>query len=361
LKALLLKLVYWAWGLTILVVTLVCCVASSIALAFPEHAARLGYTNGCNSCHVSPTGGGSLTAYGRSTAEELATIPRPGAGRFFGLDQPDWLATGGDTRHVNINAPGFHRKLWMQSDFELGLQPSSEVWLVGSAGYYGEERKLESRRSYLLWTPSKYVSLRIGKFFPAFGLLIPDHTVATRSGLGFREGEETYNAEIRLHNTLFDLFVSALFGKEWQLGVNEDHIEGKARDAGVATRLTAAVTKTMQVGASHRYLASVERLEHTAGAFWNLGITRDLYLLAEADRVLTFPRGDYASHRDVAMAELGYEFARGLHIQGTYEFEQTNRWGYGLQWFPLPHVELNSRAKSQDGLWQSVLMTHLYF
>ncbi|MFM8315618.1 MAG: hypothetical protein ACKOA8_15160, partial [Deltaproteobacteria bacterium] len=59
--------------------------SSSLALSYPEFI-RHGYMN-CTSCHVSPTGGGALTEYGRSLSDEvLSRWSRPGeSGFLYGL------------------------------------------------------------------------------------------------------------------------------------------------------------------------------------------------------------------------------------------------------------------------------------
>lgn len=356
------RVVYIGWGLTLLLVTLACCVASLTALGFPENA-RLGYATGCTGCHLSPSGGGALTTYGRSTAEELSTFRWEKSGQIFGaLEQPEWLALGGDGRHVLIQTPYFRRQFWMQNDLELGLRLSPEVWLAGSAGVYGPERVAEYRRHYLLWVPGRNVSVRLGRFTEAYGLGLPDHTSATRRPLGFNEGQETVNAELRVHGDLGEVFLTGLFGKEGEVSFKGDEYRGKARDSGVSLRASAALGSKFQVGGSYRYLVDTERAENTFGAFLSGGLTRDLYLLSEVDRLLSYSiGGSPPTHQDVSYTELGYEVFRGIHLLSTYEFERSTRYGYGLTWYPLPHVEISGRAKHQDGLWQSLLLTHLYF
>ena len=71
------------------------------AHAYPE-LVRHGYVN-CTSCHVSPTGGGILTSYGRQlSAEILSSSAREGEGDFIygALGLPEWLDLGGDLRSV---------------------------------------------------------------------------------------------------------------------------------------------------------------------------------------------------------------------------------------------------------------------
>src|SRR5271170_7738780 len=83
--------------------------ASPFAHGFPEMA-RIGYQN-CIACHVSPTGGGVLTPYGRGmTSDILSTWHADGEDAIgHGLIKdkdgkpyatPDWLQLGGDSRWI---------------------------------------------------------------------------------------------------------------------------------------------------------------------------------------------------------------------------------------------------------------------
>src|SRR5665213_1369307 len=74
-----------------------------VAMAFPEMV-RHGYVN-CTSCHVSPSGGGVLTPYGRQQATDLLSTwsTEKEAGPVQGLLQtPEWLNLGGDLRTIEI-------------------------------------------------------------------------------------------------------------------------------------------------------------------------------------------------------------------------------------------------------------------
>src|SRR5688500_1071067 len=73
---------------------------SSEAWAYPE-LIRHNYTN-CTSCHVSPTGGGILNAYGRAlSGEVLSTWYREGEERFaYAVTPPEWLNLQADYKSV---------------------------------------------------------------------------------------------------------------------------------------------------------------------------------------------------------------------------------------------------------------------
>src|SRR5262245_57728076 len=65
---------------------------------------RHGYVN-CATCHVSPTGGGTLSEYGRALSlEALSTWGNEGESDFlYGVVKPpSWLLLGGDFRMLQV-------------------------------------------------------------------------------------------------------------------------------------------------------------------------------------------------------------------------------------------------------------------
>ena len=196
------------WALSVLVF-----LQAGIALGYPE-TIRHGYNKACSTCHVSPTGGGVTTDYGRMASEDFASFaPTESAGLLGGaLPSVDWLKVGGDTRYMDLQTSGFHKAFLMQNDVELALG-TEEVTFAATYGRYGDDgTPPESRRNYVLWRPSPYFSARAGRFFPAYGLGIPDHTAATRGPLGFGEGKESVNAELGGHADFGELFVTGAAG-----------------------------------------------------------------------------------------------------------------------------------------------------
>src|SRR5665213_92015 len=90
---------YWVTACLILLQFL----SPKVAMAFPEMI-RHGYVN-CTSCHVSPSGGGVLTQYGRQLSGDLLSMAATEKETPFlhGLVQtPEWLLGGGDFRAVEI-------------------------------------------------------------------------------------------------------------------------------------------------------------------------------------------------------------------------------------------------------------------
>lgn len=313
---------------------------ADFALAFPENV-RKGAT--CAACHVSPSGGGALTNYGRSTSEELATFGPEGSGRLLGVvPLPDWFAVGGDARYVSLGVPeaDFYRSFVMQRDLELAVRLDT-LWVAASVGQYGEDLKTESRRAYVAWTPAKGVTLRAGKYFPTFGLMVPDHTVTTRRGVGWDQGTESYNAELMLRSDVGELSMAYVAGE-------------KDLMSGTTTRATLYLGEYAQVGTSAWYGATPETSWLVYGAH-ALAWYEPFYVMGEAYR-----RYDDTTATDTAYAKAGAEIYRGVHTYATYEVGgPQERWGAGLTWFPLPHLETTVEGKySADGTYSYTALMH---
>ncbi len=171
--------------------------------------------NRCTSCHHSPTGGGLLTPYGRSLSrQELSTTGRTPAGMeprtegggeesfLFGAlgDTLGPLSLGVDLRpsHLHTEGAGVEddRDFFMNADLlaawrshgwtlygELGRQPRSNGTKIDSyeywVGYQGEK-----------------LGFRVGRFLPAYGVRLADHTAYTRSPLGLDSFDQVYGLEL---------------------------------------------------------------------------------------------------------------------------------------------------------------------
>jgi hypothetical protein len=340
-------------------------VFARVGPAFPEMG-RLGYSS-CQSCHISPTGGGNLTQYGKSVADDfLGTWSYPGASQnLFGLaDTPAWLDIGGDIRTIRLQIDTGEtptpppRTFLMQSDLEIALHAGPRISVAGSWGYYGiplpvnllgDEAEPESRRYYVIIKPYHWISLRAGKFLPAYGLMIPDHTVNIRAGLFWPQGSETLNTEIGLW-------------QEWGEVVATHSIADPLSGTLASDTLRASVYlgKSYQVGISGHKAESAS----SVGLFTIAGITKKLFILAEAD---------YKTTQDTQVYQLwattGLELFKSfiVLVNGFATIQETSTamgFGYGFQWFPFPHFELLAKIESlrndRGHVSTYVLMGHYY-
>lgn len=360
-------------GYTLIVLVLLALVVTvltaTIAFAFPENV-RHGYPS-CAACHVSgAAGGGAVNAYGRSAAAEfMSTWATRGEENVMpGVEAPDWLHVGGDQRYigVRVTSPQFEtfKHFPMQRDFELALQPIKPVTIGGSFGYYGPDKLQEVRRSYLKLQFGDHLSVRAGRFMPAYGIMFPDHRLPTRSGLGFGEGQETHNLEVSLTSGFGEITATGVYGTETSLLGRSDHgyTVDSSYDSGLVVRSALFVGDSTQLGASCLALSSYDSARTAHGVFALVGFTKHLYLLAEYDR--QFKDG---TATDLATAKLGFEPIKGVHVAALGDMLSTQRAaGASLQWFPRPHWELLGEFKrsfavaTEDFVDSGVLMVHYY-
>jgi hypothetical protein len=291
----------------------------SRAEAFPE-LIRHGYVN-CTTCHVSQSGGGILTAYGRGLSQEVLSstgVPHeedPLHGLINQEKMPEWLLVGGDVRAVQtrVETPANEsgRFIWMQADFETAI--------------------------------------RVGRFYPAFGLNIPDHFITTRRNLGFDEGQEMQNVELSWLGENWNFYVTG--------SMSPGEIPESQRESAFSGQAAYAFKERYKVGASVWNGDSDGFKRLILGAHAVLGFTKQFYLLTETD--LQWRSTTTAETRQVTnFQKIGYEFVQGLHAMGLYEYTHTDLadpatvtegMGAGLRFYPRPHFEI-------EGTWEKQKM-----
>ena len=343
------------------------------AQAFPE-LVRYGYVN-CTSCHVSPSGGGVLTEYGRQlSAEALSTWSTEDESAFLykAVPTPQWLNIGGDLRAVEIyrNTPQVwaFRFLNMQEDLELAGTYDKFTADVSGGLYMGN---FESRRYYLNYRPTDEISYRFGKFRQAYGLMEPDHTTPITRGLGWDEDTESYNFEAAWMGANLNVILTANFGP-----MGSTVIPDEMKEKGLAARVGVPFKENYLVGASYFHGVSETANRDVAGPYAMLGFTHHSFLLSEFDFQSVNPSAMSNSTGWVTWNRLDYEFMQGLHGYLTYQLTrpdfqasatQTSAYGIGSQWFPRPHFEFDLLWQRQsepafpdDTLDYVVLLLHYY-
>ena len=188
----------------------------------------------CTACHYSPSGGGLLTAYGRSLSrEEISTFGRQGAaagteastateastgeeGFLFGtLGGESPLQLGLDIRpsHVGVGVPGRmipDRNFLMNLDLQAAWR-QERLTVYGTVGrrpvYGGGE--LVSYEHWVAWQATDTLSVRGGRFLPAYGVRFADHTSFTRERLDLAQDDQVYGIELGVSTDRLLLQVSA--------------------------------------------------------------------------------------------------------------------------------------------------------
>lgn len=340
---------------------------------------RHGYVN-CTACHVSPSGGGILTEYGRELANELlSTWGKEGEGRFLwgAVKNPSWLQLGGDLRTVNVerettSKTKIKKSIRMQQDFEAAVTVK-KVSLVGTFGaqdktIYPDDPYI-SRRHYLVYQATDEFSIRAGRFMQAFGINLPDHAIFTKQGLGWDQGSETYNIEGAYLGEKWNFYLTGVFSRA--------DIESSQQEKGGSTSFSYSIKDKHKIGGSYFYGSSYTTNRHVFGPYAIVSFTPRFFLLTELYAQRTFPRTVADAQWGVVNYQrLNYEITQGLHVfltqqYSNLDFDKSNKrkdtLGLGVQFFPRPHFETvftwekrRNLASSSDYLDWYYLMFHLY-
>lgn len=327
---------------------------SGTAMAYPEFQFSTG-TSRCGECHFAPVGGGLINAYGRD--EAASTISGSGDGRFLhgAIELPEWIAIGGDVRGAAFGRrvrDGVEGAVFpMQAELYVRAA-SGGLSVMATAGYLDALRdrtpltdRLGSREHYVMYeTESKEWYARAGRFLPAFGLRMPDHTAYVRRYTGLHTLEESYGASAgyigdawEVHATaLTPLTLHATAGQHgWGGAV---HVE---KQTGEATGAFSAQAKVMRIdGAIDAWL----------GATWKKWLAdSDLWFAAEVDvgvvqlddvpdvrRVVAYGAVHYRPGKTWGAAFGAHAFDGDLRLADNERVALETRFA----WFPRAHFEI---------------------
>lgn len=342
------------------------------ARAYPYFQLTSG-TDTCGACHVSPTGGGALSEWGRGEAGD--TLARGGDGRFLHgkLELPPWIDVTGDVRVAalvnDVGNPNGAEVAAFPMQAELGVHAGgSGAWhLVASAGVLGSVRGapadatggvvpgdapalpwLVSREHYVMWRPADqgpYV--RAGKFPTPYGLRLADHTTYVRRRLGLALYEEPYGVSGGFLGERWDVHVTGFVSDPWR-GPPDRELGGALMVERRAGPAVAGLSARFVDGADDRR----GRLG-LSGGWWREAWS--LYAMAELD-------GGWESLPGRTRAQLtGYAGlawlpVRGLTIGAAYQHDDVDlgaaddsRRAIDLwsSFLPIAHVELALSTRYQ--------------
>ena len=346
--------------------------------AFPEMI-RNHYVN-CTSCHISPNGGGLLTEYGReiSVANLSTWGSEDEAKPFYNLihENPKDLTIGAFIRGVqtyqNNSQVRFGDYWWMQAELEgayhfggrkqwtvdlsLGVSPDVLNGLLPNGA-----SPLTSHRQFVLYDFDDVNSLRAGKFLADYGVYFQDHTIATRQGIGFDEGAETYNLEYHYHGENWSGSLTLDFGRPDDLGL--------FMEKGAVGNVAYNLNDHDKVGWSVFAGAQNGNSRQLTGPYFLLGFTPHFYFLAESDFQFVQPSQGDSTKGWFTYEKLGYEVTQGVQIylmgqsfvhafNGTYQpLAQTIKYGSttnrlygvgpGVYWYPRPHFYVQLEVQQQ--------------
>jgi hypothetical protein len=332
------------------------------AHAFPEMV-RAGYTN-CTTCHVSPTGGGILTDYGRNLSNEVLSTwgtereaqPLHGLLPDRGESKEDtkWFGVGGDVRAVQVHSENslakINRFIWMQAMADFAYR--YDTWTAEiSVGKYDQNRRGEwvanAERYYLMKQFGEANLIRVGRVIPAFGLNVPEHIAPTRggprgNGLGFGIAQERDVAEWHYIGETWNAAVGYSKGPRDDVSPLEEAFYGQ---------IQRAFAEHYKIGLSAWSGKRETDKRRILGVHGALGFTKQFYMLTETDVQFDQPNAGDSTTGIYGYHKVGYEFHKGIHVFMHMDHMQPNlkqpstfssRWGPGMAFFPRPHFELNA-------------------
>lgn len=359
---------------------------SRSVFAFPDMV-RHGYTH-CTACHTTLTGGGLLNEYGRGLSKELLSqvqfgkikpddeTPKFAYGAF---NTPPNLLLGADFRALQYFSESSKasrgRFLIMQADFDASWQVSERVRVFGSIGRI-EPRDADTVArdyvtsprhgiEYLITKPDSdnRVTIRAGRFMPAYGINFAEHTFVTREPLSFGPARERYAVELAWNNESSSVIATGLLSQT-------DGNKSAGEDGGIL-QYARALGEGNKIGVnyyrSRRYTSSSDYTKREMfGVFAHLKFSEKWYGLFEIDQV----RNEYLAHGVAEIFKVGYEAWQGFHLIGVQEYSSPERrntenqytaYSTGFEWFPAPHWDFYSLyrrehntqtdPKSLDALW----------
>lgn len=349
------------------------------ALAWPTMIAH-GYTS-CAACHVDPSGGGQLTAYGRGMddllvrwhldpAEVESGEPSPTAGFLFGLvPTPEWLNPSGNLRGGPMVVVGGNVAavpLVMATDLEATLDLSPVVahlslgfgWkgmgpaAVVAANPDSGELALVSRAHWLgLKLLDDSLVVRAGRIPVPFGLRNVEHTAAvrdlTRTDLNV---DQQHGVAVAFANELLRAEVMGLLGN---YQIRPDPV----RERGYAGYVEVFALEKLGVGASslltwagRDVATSAPTLRQAHGVFARYAPVEQLALVLETD-ALVDTAFDAAGASTTALGGAGWLQADWAIVPGVKVLPALEAslhgdgkvagW-LGAAWYPLPHTELRA-------------------
>jgi len=335
--------------------------------AFPwmiEH----GY-NGCNECHVDPSGGSVLTNYGRAQGEILVRTHykkmegEPGKEKEFlwSVPLPDGLLIQPEFRGLFIPDPSDIRFILMQADMKMAANTKTFI-ASGSMGFVSEGARgalitkdfrnvrLVAREYWVGVRANANWTVRAGRMNLPFGIRTDQHILYTRGATRTDTNDDQ------------QLGVSAAYGgrklrSEVMAILGNYHISPDAyRERGYSGYVGFAPVKGLEVGISSLVTYAGKGLEtekrtirQAHGLFARYSPVKKFGMFLETNALINTVDGNTVPGF-VSDFHLDGEPVQGLHLKVGGEYCQAafgetrsdaRAWG-AIQWFLAPHVDLRT-------------------
>ena len=318
----------------------------------------------CTACHYSESGGGLLTPYGRSLSrEEISTLGRQGAatdpaqasggeeGFLFGaLSGESPLQLGLDIRpsHLRVNLPDVtleDRNFLMTLDLQAAWR--RDGWTAyGTVGRqpHGSGGRLVSYEHWLAYQVTDGISVRGGRFLPAYGVRFADHTSFTREGLDLAEDGQVYSVEVSASTDRMLLQVSAGPGRA------ESLLQGEGHGAFTSTgRFQFDLSPRAVVAASVRYRGESATGPRSTGGGFSFGYAPAAWLTTWTHADVQYQALRTSNRSYIFANQTSVEALRGVWLRLSPQLRWENgdprgeirRMVYGLDFYPRTHWHVN--------------------
>ena len=288
----------------------------------------------------------------------MATWSRKGEAREFWAAETEYVNIGADLRAMGIERETVVDVFPMLIEGEASLHFDNYT-LAYSAGTYSRDMALESKRHYVMVKPKPNIGLRLGRFFPTFGIGTNDHSLFIKNDIGLGRGSETYNAELWYINRWFEFFATAsTLGFQFETqsdGFFENDFRNQAefwlRGAYIGTNkleagLQAKMGTQTVVGGFLRY-----------APWWTFYKMLEVNYVVESGAIISYGRMGIFPYRGI---DLFFDTEHYYDLP----FREISRYALGGTWMIVPRVEIEAKTRFeiQGNLMrrQSYIMLHLW-
>ena len=324
--------------------------------ALPRFSARTGAK--CQSCHVNPSGGGMRQAFGVQYGRDVLPVPtwsEDAELEDFTNLITNVLGVGADFRTLffyqqvpdtgtSAAAVSSKNAFWqMQGDLYINLRLTKKINVYLDKGLYSGFEIFG-----MLGVLPERGFIKVGKFIPAFGTKLDDHTAYIRTFTGFspeRGRPELTGLEIGVSPGAYT-FTGGFYNGSDGFG------SGVSSDKAFLLRADAIwpLGKETALGLGINAFRQYESPEGHTTFYGGMGSFSygPVVLFGEAD--LLRSEGESAQSKGLALyAEAGYLLLEGVDLKVSYDFYDADldvkegaqsRYSVGLEFFPFPGVEL---------------------
>lgn len=314
------------------------------ANAIPRYSAR--YQQDCHLCHTNPTGGGQRTLY----ASQFLT-PTELAANFLDFEDlesinpqiGDNLLVGADVRTLFAGNDGEVRGVQnffqMQADIYLAFTLNERYTLYFDRGS-GDTYEVFGMGHILPWNGY----FKVGRFTPAYGWKIADHTAASREHLGlFPPGHTDTGLELGFYPGNSAIHVAVTNGA---MGQRIDENSGVAGIGRIAHRQTFGPLR-LALGTNLWFNDQGDgSTSLTSGVFGYAGFGPLVYT-GEYHGRRNEPDGLRDFYEKITSHELAYRVWQGVDVLATYSFYE-------------PDVDLKTGVERRFGVGVEALVHHFF-